>query len=319
MQGVKQDSIAAGTSILIVVVRYQLPLTQAPVMRSLAAAFGVAPELRGQIATLVWDNSPSPQADGDGLPEIPILYRHSPQNVGVAGAYNRAMEMAEAAGCGWLLLLDQDTTLPAGFLQAMLAYAQRFAGGQEPAAVAPTIVVGETVVSPKVAVRYRGARDVSPGHQGLWWGEVVLVNTGLLLRVSALRAIGGFRPGVWLGVSGRYLWRMVGRRGMAVWLAGELRLAHHISLMAGDGISDERFANLLGAEDSFFALYRSPARNEVYRMRLLRSAWQERQRHPARARLLWRHFWRRLYLPRAVRVRAWRAEVAARGIPLDPW
>jgi GT2 family glycosyltransferase len=304
-------------TLLIVVVRYQVPLEQAPVMRSLNTCFAETPELLASVATLVWDNSPEPAVDPTA--GFPFTYRHSERNLGVSGAYNRAADLAEQAGCGWLLLLDQDTTLPAGFVTAMLAYAQRFAEQREPAAVAPTIVVGEATVSPKVARRWAGAGEVPAGYQGLCRQEVMLVNSGLLLRVAALRAIGGFSPEFWLDFSDRYLCHMLAQHGMPVWLAGELRLQHHISLMAGEGgISEERYANLVAAEDAYFALYRSSARNAAYRLRLLRSAWGERRAHPERARLLWRHFLRRLYLSQKIRLRAWRAEVAARGIALDP-
>lgn len=322
---VKRDSIPPGATILVVVVRYEVSLHRSQVMRSLATGFSKHPELLQSIATLVWDNSPEPLPEpiADPQADFRFTYRHSESNLGVSGAYNRAMELAEEAGCGWLLLLDQDTTLPADFLTAMLGYAERFAAksndSSEPAAVAPTIVMGETTVSPKLAVRFGGARHVPAGYQGLCRDEVILVNTGLLLRVAALRAIGGFSPEFWLDFSDRYLCHMLAQRGMRVWLAGEQRLEHHISLMAGEGgMSEERYANLVAAEDAYFALYRSMARNAVYRLRLLRSAWGERREHPARARLLWRHFLRRLYVPRAMRLRAWRAETAARGIALEP-
>ncbi len=303
-------------SILIVVVRYELPLDRSAVMHSLAECFAQQPELLHSFRTLVWDNTPEPLSDLRA--PFPLEYRHSEQNLGVSGAYNRAMEMATSAGCGWLLLLDQDTTLPPGFLAAMQQHAERVGPDESVAAVAPTVVVGETTVSPKVTVRLGGARDVPAGYQGLCREEVVLVNTGLLLRVAALRAIGGFSAEFWLDFSDRYLCHMLATHGMAVWLAGEQRLHHQISLMAGEGgMSEERYANLLDAEDAYFAMYKSTARNAVYQLRLLRNAWRERQAHPARAKLLWRHFVRRLYLPRAIRLREWRAAIAKRGIAID--
>ena len=304
-------------STLIVVVRYQVPLPQAPVMRGLAESVAREPALRDAFTTLVWDNSPEPAPE---LPRtcFPFDYRHTGENLGVSGAYNRAMEMAEQCGCAWLLLLDQDSTMPEGFLAAMLRHATRLAGDEQVAAVAPQVCMGEAVVSPKLTQRFGGAVDFPADFAGPEAREVVLVNTGLLLRVAALRRIGGFSPEFWLDFSDRYLCHMLAKHGYAVWIASKLRLAHHVSLMAGEGgMSEDRYANLVAAEDAYFSLYKSLPRNLVYRYRLLRSAWSERNAHPERTRLLLRHFLRRLYLPRATRLRAWREQLAQRGMAVS--
>jgi hypothetical protein len=81
-------------------------------------------------------------------------------------------------------------------------------------------------------------------------------------------------------------------------------------LIAG-GISLERYANLLAAEDAFFSLYRSLPRNLVYCQRLLRNAWRERKTDPERARLLVRHLARRLTISKNRRIREWRVQATA--------
>ena len=106
--------------IFAVVVRYKLPLCDAQTMKGLTQAFQVQPELRRDITVLVWDNSPEPLEDSAALP---FQYIHSVQNIGVAGAYNRGMELAESMRCSWLLLLDQDTTIPSEFLPKCLIIA----------------------------------------------------------------------------------------------------------------------------------------------------------------------------------------------------
>ncbi len=113
---------AAGSKILIVVVRYGTLLEDSETIRTLGDCMAQDVELARHFSTLVWDNTPVAQPVA-GLP-IPIEYRHSGENVGVAGAYNYAMELAEQRGFPWLLLLDQDTKLPPGFLAAMRGYAR---------------------------------------------------------------------------------------------------------------------------------------------------------------------------------------------------
>jgi GT2 family glycosyltransferase len=295
--------------VLIVVVQYQTPLENAPVMQSLDRCFSQNPALREYFTTLVWDNSPDNHPIPRGL-SFPLEYRHTGENLGVSGAYNSAAKSAAAHGAQWLLLLDQDTLLPPEFLSRMRDYAQRLAPQRHIAAVAPTVMMDQARVSPKVTVR--GGRSVDPpaDFNGEESRELVLINTGLLLRVEALSEIGGFNPDFWLDFSDRYLCHMLAQKKFSIWIASDLQLQHHVSLMAG-GISLKRYANLLAAEDAFFSLYRSFPRNLVYCQRLLKNAWRERKTDPERARLLARHLARRFTTPKKRRLHEWRAGVAA--------
>jgi hypothetical protein len=104
---------------------------------------------------------------------------------------------------------------------------------------------------------------------------------------------------------------MLARHRFSVWVAADLQLQHHVSLIAG-GISFSRYANLVAAEDAFITLYRSLPRNLVYCQRLLRNAWRERKTNPEQARLLLRHLLRRLTISKHRRLQAWRADATIR-------
>ena len=93
--------------IVAVVVLYKRRPERSETIKSLAAVFERNPELLRSIQVLVWDNSPT-AIDHPDFP-FPCDYRHAGRNVGTSGAYNNAMEFAEAQGSPWLLLLDQDT------------------------------------------------------------------------------------------------------------------------------------------------------------------------------------------------------------------
>jgi GT2 family glycosyltransferase len=295
--------------VLIVVVQYRTSLENAPVIQSLDRCFSQDPTLLEHFTTLVWDNSPASHAVPLGL-SFPLEYRHAVENLGVSGAYNSAATLATDDGAQWLLLLDQDTLLPPEFLSRMRDYAQRLAPQHHIAAVAPTVVMGQSRISPKVTVRWGKSVDPPPDFNGEERKELVLVNTGLLLRLEALSEIGGYNPDFWLDFSDRYLCHMLAQKGFSVWIAADLQLQHHVSLMAG-GISLNRFSNLLAAEDAFFTLYRPLLRNIVYCQRLLRNAWQLRKTNPEQARLLARHLTRRFTTSKKRRLHEWRAGVAA--------
>lgn len=299
-----------GTKILIVVVRYRTPLEESETIRTLAECLAEHAETQRSFSTLVWDNSPV----GQSVAELPMQmeYQHSSENVGVAGAYNYAMEYAEDRGFGWLLLLDQDTRLPHGFLTAMHEHARRLDAEESIAAVAPTVLMRGAPVSPKIISRWGGATDPAPSFAGPVFEELIIMNSGMLLRVSALRRIGGYSMDFWLDFSDRYVCHMLAKHGYGAWLAGELRLEHDVSIMAGAGATSmARYEILMGAQDAYFAQYKSLLRNAVFCQRLLRNALRERRARPERAKVLISHLLRRLTVPKRRRLEEWRRSVVA--------
>lgn len=297
-----------GSKILIVVVRYLTPLQESQTIQTLCSGLSGDLELERNVSTLIWDNSPAPQSVSE-LP-IQVEYRHSDENVGVAGAYNYAMELAEQRGFSWLLLLDQDTNIPPGFVPAMRDYACRLEADPRIAAVAPTVLMRGWSVSPKVTSRWGGARDPAPNFQGPIFNELIIMNSGMLVRVSALRRIGGYSMDYWLDFSDRYVCHMLSKYEYGAWLAGELQLDHDVSIMAGEGATSlARFENLMAAQDAYFSEHKSALRNVVFCQRLLRSAWRERKGYPERARLLYSLAWRRLTVTKRRRLKEWRRNV----------
>ncbi len=68
-----------------------------------------------RLRILVWDNSLQPQASIENLEQTALLYRSTPENLGLSIIYNHVIAQDLRAG-EHLLLLDQDTVLPADFL-----------------------------------------------------------------------------------------------------------------------------------------------------------------------------------------------------------
>jgi GT2 family glycosyltransferase len=296
--------------VLVVVVRYRTPLEESETMRTLSCCLAEDAELRRKFATLIWDNSPVAQP----MPNFPVQveYRHSGENVGVAGAYNYAIERAEQCGASWLLLLDQDTKLPEGFLAAMHEHAIRLESETRIAAVAPAVLMNGVPVSPKILSRWGGAKDPAPNFAGPVFEELIIMNSGMLLRLAALKRIGGYSMDFWLDFSDRYVCHMLAKYGYGAWLAGGLRLEHEVSIMAGEGATSlARYEVLMGAQDAYFSQYKSLLRNAVFCQRLLRNGLRSRKTHPERARILFGHLVRRFTVPKRRRLEEWRRSVVA--------
>ncbi len=301
--------------ILIVIVRYKAPLESSQTILSLSEALRTHPELEKKTGIFIWDNSPSPLLE----PELPFAseYRHSGENLGVSGAYNRALEFAEAQSFEWMLLLDQDTTLPENFLPRMLEYTQTLQNDPQIAAIAPFLVDGTLPSSPAAVLCGRNKLIVPP-FSGVYPGEVFAANSGTLMRVSALRDVGGYNEDFWLDLSDVVTFRRLHDRGKRTFIAGDLQVQHKITNNDYDGsMSPQRYLNFIAAEGAYWDLYRTSLPRTIYTARLLGRVVRQYRRHKNKvySGITWRYFCQRLLTSKDARLQGWKQQSLSRNIP----
>ncbi len=303
---------------LIVVVRYRISLEHSQTFASLSKAFRSRPDLIACAGVLIWDNSPS------ALPDVrlpfPFEYRYTGRNLGVSGAYNCALALAEEKSCPWLLLLDQDTTLPEDFLSRMLEYARFHQANGRIAAVAPFLICDSQPVSPSV-IRMDHAQPLPLSFSGEHELPAHAANSGALVRVSALRAVGGYDEDFWLDYSDVTLFHRLYLHGRVLYVAGDLHLQHSLSANNFNGaMSPERYRNAIAAEGAYWDLYRSRRDNLALTARLfLRTCKQWIvYRNKEFSRITWRQFCRRIFATKPQRLQHWRRQSAYRNIPAAP-
>ena len=294
--------------ILAVVVLYKSSLEDSITLRSLNAEFERCHDLRNQIRVLLWDNSPSPLS----LNELQsaIEYRHSKTNLGVAGACNGAMEYALEQGYRWMLPLDQDTEIKAGFLDKMTRCVGALDSREEIAAIAPTVLVRGLVVSPRRQL-FNRHRAYPNGQCGIAPGEAFAINSGCLIRVGALREIGGFSTDFWLDHSDMYVFHQFFLRGKKVWRAADAELEHEMSILDYDRLmSPWRYRNFSEAESAFNDLYKGWIENTVQTARLFVRAILQRRRYrnPEFSRIAWKQMLYRLRTSKSKRIERWLAD-----------
>jgi GT2 family glycosyltransferase len=293
--------------ILAVVVRYKTPIEESETMNSLATEFRTTPVLLNEVGVFVWDNSP--ERLWEPAATFPFDYIHSERNRGLSAPYNEAAKVAERMGCAWLLLLDQDTVFPDGFLHRMLEYSRSLDANADIAAILPTIWVDSRYVLPR-RVCFNHTESLDPSFSGASEVECTSANSGALMRISALQQIGGYSEDFTQDFSDMYIFHQLHRAGKKVWIAGDLRLDHKMTIFDFDGsMTPDRYLLFMGAEDEFISNYKSAAENIVQTARLLaRSVRQYRGYiNPAYSRISLRYFWRRLFYSKAARARAWKA------------
>jgi hypothetical protein len=294
--------------ILVIVVRYRTPLSESPALQGLCDAFSSQPDLAGDFSVMIWDNSPEAIMNPQ-LP-IPFLYEHSTTNLGVSGAYNIATEHAAANAYPWMLLLDQDTKITREFLSTMLGHCLDLLPRKEIAVIAPTVRFNGIAISPvrRLFARNRGYPTVGCG---IALGEAAAINSGCVMRVESLQAVGGFSPAFWLDYSDLYVFHQFFLNGLKVWWASDAELEHDMTMMDYDQLMTPwRCRNLCAAESAFSDLYDGRLENVFLTLRVFARAIKHRMKYenPEFSRIAWDQFVYRLRVPRAERLARWRAE-----------
>lgn len=292
--------------LLAVIVLYRMQPAQSKTLAGLAQAFRADAALAKQIDVLVWDNSPT-AVDESSLP-FGCIYRHASVNAGVSGAYNAAAAMATERDCAWLLLLDQDTSITGEFLRGMLQHAAQAASDEHVAAIVPFLYAGSFCLSPRLWHFGRHAPLPRPASSRTEWSEMFAANSGTLMRVQALQAVGGYSSRFWLDYSDIDLFHRLHAQKFAVRIASDLALQHEVALLDYDArMTPPRYATYLAAEGDFLDLYRGRAERLLHLFRLaVRAMRQRRFADKTFSRMTRQDLWRRLHVRR-------RARLCARG------
>ena len=238
-------------TVSVVIVLYRMEPAQSPAFQSVTAARAMLDVAVGDIQVLLWDNSPL-TSDGRALPEG-VHYFSDPGNSGLATAYNRAIEWASCNGSEWLLTLDQDTAIHDDFFVKMAAAARdstRYAGI---GAIVPQIAAGSKQLSPNYFRFGAIPQWYRPGFVGVPGEPVFAFNSGAMLKVAALKQVGGYDPRFWLDDSDAMIFSKLHEHGKRVFVAGDIQVEHEFSMKnMQKRMSPERYRNALFAETAFW-------------------------------------------------------------------
>ena len=302
-------------TVTVVIVLYRMAPAQSPAFQSVMAARASLDVNVGDVRVLLWDNSPKPQTTQD-LPEGVHSFADG-SNSGLATAYNRAIEWASLNGSEWLLTLDQDTAVPADFfvkLADAIRASSRYAGV---GAIVPQIVTGGVRLSPNYFQFGAIPRWYPAYYVGVPDEPVFAFNSGAMLRVSALKQVGGYDPRFWLDDSDAMIFSKLHEYGKRVYVAGDIQVGHEFSMKDMQRrMSPARYQNALFAETAFWDLRMNRIAGWERTLRLaLRQVkqWLRKDSGELR-RITWRALMRRLFTSRRRRIQEWMAATAPRVV-----
>lgn len=180
--------------VLVIMVTYRCSAEQSATWYSLVRE---ASNQKAIVDLFVYDNTPEPQL----FPASPLIrmeYRHNPLNPGVSRAYNEGSAVAREKKKNWILLLDQDTHLAPGWLEA---YVHDQGPESDSSLLAPILWSGSVVVSPFRYWLTKGvpSRRVDPGVYSL--RRYFAINSGLLIQREIFDSVGGYDESIPLDFS----------------------------------------------------------------------------------------------------------------------
>ena len=278
-------------TILAVVVLYRLALEQSSTWLALDAAMKRDGNLANALDLFVADNSPSACEPPEGFSGV---YVHDSENLGLAPRYNQALAQAAANGAEWLLLFDQDTKPTDAYFAELLKLSEQLRASPEIAVIVPKLRMNGRILSPHAPVYRRSNYRVHAGSSGVVGRDLRAFNSGALVRVSALNAIGGFPTRYWLDYLDHATFHRIQAAGGQIYVMDAV-LEHELSdATPNRPVNPVRLLNRLRAEEQFYAEYGSASEMLRHRIDLVRQVvgWARRGQFD-QANLRWKALLRR--------------------------
>lgn len=252
----------------IVVVLYHMTASESSTIESLNTL--LTSEAFSEIRSiLIFDNSEQ-AAEPQGL-DARFTYHHSQTNVGLAQAYNTALnQMSEAAV--WLITLDQDTTISYEYLEALIKKATQLP--ESVVAIAPIINDQKQQISPVRSDTLRPLHKELPQGNQMYPKDIMVINSGTAVRAQFLREIGGYNLSFPLDYLDHWLsWRIFFEKKQMYILSNELQ--HQLSVLDyAKRMNFFRYQAILSAEKCYYSLYDKQLYSQYRRQLFLRGCKQ---------------------------------------------
>lgn len=255
--------------ILAIMVVYNQDILSSMTFQSLMAALAKH-DSEAALSLMIYDNSPTSQNLECSTSPVSITYVHDPTNAGLAKAYNHALDVAVSDGFEWLLLLDQDSTLPEDFTANLINTAEMINADENVVAIVPRVKCLGKTVSPSI-VKFGGCfRPVDANVRGICHRQVTSINSGTMLFTAFMKTARGFNSLFRLDYLDHWIFSTIHSNNKSIFIS-ESVVDHELSIMDYDRwMNLERYENILKAEMLFLKMCRPKYEKYFYMVRLLK-------------------------------------------------
>tara|TARA_B100001057_G_C22826786_1_gene941761 strand:- start:1353 stop:2198 length:846 start_codon:yes stop_codon:yes gene_type:complete len=249
--------------ILIVVVLYEKSIYNCDTIKSLKTN-NLAK--KKNYSLLVFDNSL--KSNIEDSKSLDCEYYHSNLNKGVLGAYKYALKKANEKYFDWILMLDDDTTLPNDFLSKSLLNLNKVSNNDIISAVVPKIFDGNKLISPSRV--YRGGIHLSfnKSFEGTSDKYLCAIGSCSIIRTSFINQIGGFKTNFILDCFDRWMFQQIHIYKKKVFVSN-ISVRHKLSIENYDKrMNLKRYQDILFNEDRFIKNHHKKVDYLIFKVRL---------------------------------------------------
>lgn len=259
-------------NLLAVLVIYNCKIEEAKTLKSLLRNYAKNPRAFRNVRLIIYDNSLLEQSIHLTIP-FEHQYIHDRNNEGLAVAYNYALNEAIKTSYAWLLLLDQDSSLPEDFIDNLSCDISIIDEDTTVTAVVPKMRYKKVIFSPTKVFFGGIVRAIDMRHRGICtFKNVFAIGSGCVIKVSFLQKIGGFNEVFWMDCLDRWLFLTINNMGGKVYVTDSI-VEHEVSVMNYDKLMNEkRYYNILIYETLFMKSFTSRIENYIFYLRLIKRA-----------------------------------------------
>ncbi|MBV7389849.1 MULTISPECIES: glycosyltransferase [Enterococcus] len=213
---------------------------------------------------ILFDNSPKTYCPND-LP-AQFTYMHSEENVGLAKAYNYALNFSKDK-IDWLITFDQDTVVTAEYLALMIENQKQVS--DTIVAIAPIIQNGEQQISPVSSNTLRPLKEKKIAPNQIYLQNIMVINSGTAVKVEFLKEINGYNEEFPLDYLDHWLSWEIFAEGKEIEII-DTDLQHDLSVLNYQQVSLVRYQSILNAETKYFSKYQTKLAKTYSKQLLLR-------------------------------------------------
>lgn len=258
--------------ILAVLVLYKCDINDSKTLISLVDNYNNNKKDFDNFKLIIYDNGPTDQTK---LASVPFNFEYicHEQNDGLARAYNLAYRKALEEAFKWLLIFDQDSSLPNDYLSRLNCEISHVRDDISVAAVVPKMRYNGHFFSPSRVIYGGIHRPIEIDYTGIYDGNIFAIGSGSLIKASFLEQVGGFNEFFWMDCLDRWLYMTIRNIGLKVYVTN-ISIDHQLSVLNYDQfMSTQRYSNILKYETFFMKFYKSKGENMVYLLRLVKRAF----------------------------------------------
>ena len=215
---------------------------------------------------LVFDNSL--KESSERLKGINYDYFHANQNKGVLGAYKHAVIKANKEHFDWILMLDDDTTLPNDFLFKSLFYLKKIVNNNSISALVPKIFDNNKMISPSLVFRGGLHLKLNKSFEGVSEKYLCAIGSCSIIRTSFINDIGGFNTNFTLDCVDRWMFHQIHINNKKIFVSN-ITVKHKLSIEDYDNrMNLKRYHSILLNEDLFIKQHYNNLDYFIFKIRL---------------------------------------------------